>query len=92
MPFSSVARINLPLTVGFKGIIVRCGTAGVAGGHCQLEIRTIPLNLIKFAIVAVAVEDPGEFDDFGLLVDRVHDPVLALGHAEAREAFVGEMG
>ncbi len=59
-----------------------------------LNTRTIQykLNSIELAIVLIAMENASELDDFGLFINRVHDPVLALGHAEAREAFVREVG
>jgi len=43
------------------------------------------------SIVPVALEDPGMVDHSSLLVNRLHDPVLALGDAEARQALVEKM-
>ena len=50
------------------------------------------LDLVKFSIVTVSVENPGELHDLGFLVDRIDDPVLALCHPKAGETSIGKMG
>lgn len=63
----------------------------VIGGVPKTQGYQITLNLVELAIVAVAVQNPGELDDLGLFVNRIDDPVFPLGDPESGETPIGEV-
>lgn len=57
------------------------------------ELRVIErlLNPIEFSIIAVSMQDAGEFYDFGLFVDRIDNSIFSLRNPEAGEPTIREM-
>ena len=57
------------------------------------ELRVIErlLNPIEFSIIAVSMQDAGEFYDLGLFIDRVDNSIFSLRNPEAGESTILEM-
>jgi len=47
--------------------------------------------LIQLAIVSITVKNPGKFDHFGLLVDRIDNAIFAPCNPKAGETPIGEV-
>ncbi len=50
-----------------------------------------PLDTVKFTVIAVTRENPGELDHLRFLVDGIDDPILTLRNPEAFEATVAKV-